>query len=73
MTREELKQQVIELCAGSGLGLADKVSAVRAALTRVQMNVTPGETKPRRVEGRAPILRPSGKMMGKQKREAKSE
>lgn len=70
MTREELKSQIIELCDNSGLSLNDKVSAVRAAMTRVQMNVGTKSATPKFA---GPLLRPGGKMMGKQKSQPKEK
>jgi hypothetical protein len=40
MTRPELIERLAALCDQSGLPLGDKTYALRAALTRVQMNVS---------------------------------
>lgn len=70
MNRAELKQQIVALCEGSGLPVNERVAAVRAALTTVQLNVG---LAPAQAKSFKPLVRPSGKMMGKQKREPKSE
>lgn len=68
MTRAELKQQIVELCEASGLSVGEKAAAVRSALTTVQLNVSLGLHARKDF---SPLTRPSGKVMGKQKREAK--
>ena len=77
MKQVDLVESLVAQCDGADLPLTEKVSALRAALTRVQMNVgaAPGGRPSRKVQVqvRKPLLRPSGNLMGKQKREPKSE
>ena len=70
MKRDQLKEQIINLCEESGLSVSDKVSALRAALTRVQMNV--GAATPAKKSFK-PLTRPSGNVMGKQKSQPKEK
>lgn len=70
MNRAELKQQIVELCEGSGLSVSEKVAAVRSALTTVQLNVG---LPPAPAKSFKPLTRPSGKMMGKQKSQPKEK
>lgn len=73
MTRAELTDQIAALCDGTDLPLREKVVALKIASTRVQMNVSLGVTKPKKVAwSRKPLLRPSGNVMGRQRREPKS-
>lgn len=71
MNRAELKQQIVDLCEASGLSVGEKSAACRSALATVQLNVSLGLRA--RVQKVEPLTRPSGKFMGKQKREAKDD
>lgn len=74
MKRDQLTDRVVALSDESGLPLTERTAALRIALTRIQMNVSPATHRSRKVKwDKEPLLRPSGNVMGKQKREAKSE
>ena len=66
MTLRELEDQIVDLGVKSGLSVSDISAAMSRAKTRLLKGLATSSTAPSR--SYKPLLRPGGKVMGKQKR-----